>query len=81
MKMNYVIITPARNEEKYIENTLISVINQTVKPQEWIIVNDGSIDRTGSIIDLYADKVEWIRTVHRKDRGFRRHHHGPGLFQ
>ena len=38
----YVIITAARNEEAYIENTIQSVISQTALPLKWIIVSDGS---------------------------------------
>jgi len=67
----YVIITPARDEAEYIEETIKSIINQTVKPLEWVIVNDGSSDTTGEIIKCYAEKFSWIKTVHRKDRGYR----------
>lgn len=67
----YVVITPIRDEEKFIEATIASVRNQTVPPAEWIIVNDGSTDRTGDIVDYYAREVPWIRTVHRDNRGFR----------
>ena len=45
----YVLITPARNEEAFIEKTIESVINQTVLPAKWVIVNDGSTDTTGTI--------------------------------
>jgi len=70
--MKYVIITPVRNEEKYLEKTITSVISQKTKPIEWIIVNDGSSDRTGSIINSYAKQFKWIRAVHRKNRGYRK---------
>ena len=46
----YVIMTPAHNEEAFIEKTLDSMIRQTVKPLRWVIVNDGSTDRTGEIL-------------------------------
>jgi len=68
----YIIISPVRNEDKYIEKTIASVFLQTIKPLEWIIVNDGSTDKTGIIIDRYSKQHHWIRTVHRKDRGFRK---------
>ena len=45
----YVIITPARNEEQFIEKTIQSMIRQSVLPIKWVIVNDGSTDRTGEI--------------------------------
>lgn len=68
----YVVITPVRDEEKYIEKTLECVLRQTVRPAEWVIVNDGSSDRTGAILDKYAAQHEWIRVIHRTNRGFRK---------
>jgi glycosyltransferase involved in cell wall biosynthesis len=70
--IKYVTISPVRDEEKYLEATLESVINQTVKPIEWVIVDDGSTDNTGEIIDGYAKKYPWIRVIHRQNRGFRK---------
>lgn len=70
--MTYVVITPARNEEAYIERTIESIIAQTIRPAEFILVNDGSSDRTAEIMDSYAERFPWIRVVHRKDRGFRK---------
>lgn len=46
----YIIVTPVKNEEKFLEHTLSSIKNQTVQPQKWIIVNDGSADRTREIV-------------------------------
>jgi len=71
MKTKYVIISPVRNEEKYIEKTIKSVINQTVKPTEWIIVNDGSTDGTRGIAERYTEKYDWIKLINRKDKGHR----------
>jgi len=50
----YVIISPVRDEEEHIQATIESVSNQTVRPAEWVIVDDGSTDRTGAIIDHYS---------------------------
>jgi cellulose synthase/poly-beta-1,6-N-acetylglucosamine synthase-like glycosyltransferase len=50
----YVVITPVRNEEEYLPYTLKSMMSQTVKPLKWIIVNDGSTDRTGEIAEEAA---------------------------
>ena len=72
MNTNYIIISPVRDEAKYIRYTIESVISQTVRPFEWIIVNDGSTDSTGDIIDKYAKVYSWIRCVHRSNRGFRK---------
>ena len=68
----YVVITPVRNEEEYIDFTLQSMTAQTIVPLEWIIVNDGSTDRTAEIIDSYAALMPWIKHAQRKDRGFRK---------
>jgi glycosyltransferase involved in cell wall biosynthesis len=68
---NYVIISPVRDEEQYIEKTIRSVVAQTILPIRYVIVNDGSSDKTGSIIDEYARKYPWVSAVHRADRGFR----------
>ncbi len=69
----YIIITPAKNEEKYIELTIQSVIKQTVLPMKWIIVDDGSTDNTASIVRNYSEKYSFIRLVQlpfRKERHF-----------
>lgn len=68
----YVVITPVRDEEENLQSTIESMIRQTVLPQEWVIVNDGSKDGTGKIIDDYASRYPWIRAVHRADRGYRK---------
>jgi glycosyltransferase involved in cell wall biosynthesis len=72
MKMNYIVISAVRDEEQYIESTLRSMVAQKVLPEEWVIVDDGSRDRTVAIVQRYADKYPWIRPVQRKDRGFRK---------
>lgn len=70
--MRYVIITPVRDEERYIEDTLGSVCSQTTLPVEWVIVDDGSSDHTGDIADRYAAKYPWIHVLRRENRGFRK---------
>ena len=61
--LTYVLITAARNEEAYIEETIKSVLAQTVKPLKWIIVSDGSTDSTGEIVKRYAAKHAWIELL------------------
>ena len=71
--MKYVLITPAHNEERFITKTLESVTAQTLLPERWIIVNDGSTDKTGDIAASYAQRFPWIQLVHRSphlDRHF-----------
>src|ERR1700686_959796 len=67
---NYVVISPVRDEEAYIRFTIDCMVHQTIVPKEWIIINDGSSDKTGDIIDEYAQRYPWIRVVHRANRGF-----------
>jgi glycosyltransferase involved in cell wall biosynthesis len=71
-KTQYVIVSPVRDEEKFIAGTVRSVLEQTVRAAEWIIVDDGSADRTGEILDGYAAEHSWIQVVHRANRGFRK---------
>jgi glycosyltransferase involved in cell wall biosynthesis len=73
----YVVISPVRNEAQFIEQTIQAMINQTVKPSEWIIVNDGSTDETGDIVARYAAHYSWIKPINRQDRGYRQR--GPGV--
>lgn len=64
--MNYVIITPAYNEERNIRQTIDSVLVQTVRPLLWVIVDDGSTDHTAEIVRRYAAEHVWIRYVYRE---------------
>ncbi len=64
--MGYAIITPARNEENFIEKTILSVVSQTLKPSVWIIVDDASTDATYRIAKKYAKKYPWIRVKRRE---------------
>lgn len=68
----YVVITPVRDEARFIEQTIISVRRQTVQPTEWLIVDDGSTDGTGSLAERAATGAPWIHVVHRTNRGFRK---------
>jgi biofilm PGA synthesis N-glycosyltransferase PgaC len=60
---SYVLISPVKNEEGYVEQTLQSVLAQTVKPVRWIIVDDGSSDRTPEILRRYAQQADWIQIL------------------
>ena len=66
--MKYVLITPAHNEERFIPKTLESMVAQTLLPERWIIVNDGSTDKTADIAADYAQRFPWIQVVHRSPR-------------
>lgn len=56
----YILITAARNEEAHIERTIKSILGQTLPPMKWIIVSDGSTDRTDEIVDRYAADHDFI---------------------
>lgn len=70
--IRYVVITPVRDEEEHVESTIRSMIGQTIRPCQWVIVNDGSTDGTAKILDKYAEQYSWIKAVHRGNRGFRK---------
>ncbi len=66
--LSYVVITPARNEAAFIELTLKSMLQQTVRPLKWVIVSDGSTDGTDDIVRSYAAKHDWIELVSMPER-------------
>src|SRR5947209_943053 len=69
----YVLISPARNEGKFIATTIESVAQQTYLPLKWVIVNDGSTDSTAEIVAPFAEKYPWLELVNlpvRKERNF-----------
>lgn len=71
-KRNYVILTAAHNEERYIEATIKSVVEQTIPPLRWVIVSDGSTDGTDRIVRRYAREHQWI-TLKRVEKDGSRH--------
>src|SRR5437868_1078466 len=66
--MKYVLITPARNEARLITKTLDSMVAQTLLPERWVIVDDGSTDRTAELVQSYSKRVPWIELVQRVQR-------------
>ena len=60
---SYVVITPARNEARFIEQTIRSMISQTRVPLHWVIVSDGSTDETEEIAKAYSSNYPWIELV------------------
>jgi glycosyltransferase involved in cell wall biosynthesis len=67
-RMKYVLVTPARNEQTFITKTLDAIVGQTLLPERWIIVDDGSTDRTAEIVQDYAKRFSWIELVRRPQR-------------
>jgi|SRR5215469_8312169 len=69
----YVVVTPARNEAGFIESTIKSMLEQTVRPLKWIIVSDGSTDGTDDIVREHMAAHDWIdliRMPEHRDRQF-----------
>ena len=66
--LKYVLISPARNEEAHLEKTIASVVSQTMLPLRWVIVSDGSTDRTEAIAAKAAAAHPWITVVARPVR-------------
>lgn len=60
-KTKYLIVSPVKNEELYVEKTLLSVVNQTLTPSLWLIIDDGSTDRTQEIIEKYSKEYDFIK--------------------
>ena len=60
------VLMSAYNSEKYISESIESILNQTFKDFEFIIINDGSSDNTAKIIQKYAEKDERIRFINSK---------------
>jgi biofilm PGA synthesis N-glycosyltransferase PgaC len=66
--LNYVLVTAARNEGRFIERTLRSVVAQTRLPLHWVIVDDGSTDETPQLVEKFAKEHPWIELVRRPQR-------------
>lgn len=66
---NISVIVPVFNVEKYLERCICSIINQTYKNLEIILVDDGSSDKSGSICDAYKLRDPRIKVVHKKNSG------------
>jgi len=59
----YIVITPVKDEEQFVEHTLQSMTDQSLKPIRWFIVDDGSGDRTAEIVERYEKDHEFIRLI------------------
>ncbi|MBX3300762.1 MAG: glycosyltransferase family 2 protein [Nitrospira sp.] len=75
VNLKYALITPAWNEEKHLEELIRSVSDQTVLPVRWVVVSDGSTDRTDEIVRSAASRFPWIILL-RLERDPERHFAG-----
>lgn len=71
MSKKFILMTAAKNEEQYIGEAIKSVIQQTVHPVAWFIMDDGSTDRTADIVREYAAQYPFIRLNSAGERGGR----------
>jgi poly-beta-1,6-N-acetyl-D-glucosamine synthase len=69
--IRYAVISPVRDEAKHLEQTIKSMVEQTIRPVQLILVNDGSTDSTAAILNRWSALHDWITVVHRPDRGQR----------
>jgi glycosyltransferase involved in cell wall biosynthesis len=67
-----VIISPCRDEEATLERTIACLAAQSRLPDLWVVVDDGSSDRTPEILREAAQRLPWLRIVRRQDRGARK---------
>ena len=72
--MRFYIVIPAHNEELFIEKTLQSLCNQTLKPQKVVVVNDNSTDNTEEIVKRFEQNYDWISLIKLKTSN----EHKPG---
>ena len=63
------IIVPVYNSEKYVAKSIESLIKQTLKDIQIILVDDGSKDNSGAICDEYATKDERVMVIHKENAG------------
>ena len=63
------VIVPVYKVESYLEQCISSIIKQTYKNLEIILVNDGSPDNCGKLCDIYAKKDSRIKVIHKKNGG------------
>lgn len=67
--MSVSVIVPVYNVESYVAKCIESIVNQTFKDLDIILVDDGSTDSSGSICDRYAEKDKRIRVIHKENGG------------
>ena len=63
LEMDYYIVIPAHNEEQFLATTLESVLQQSLPPKKVVVVDDNSTDKTGEIIEQFADRHNCIQKV------------------
>jgi len=75
----YVVISPVRDEAEFLPRVIKAMETQTIQPQEWVVVDDGSTDATWEILSEAAARNPWMNIVRKPDRGVRSV--GPGVVE
>jgi len=75
----YLLVSPCRDEAKFIRRTLDSVAAQSIPPTLWVVIDDGSSDESPAILEEYARRLPFLKVVRRTDRG--RRNVGPGVIE
>jgi len=70
----YAVVTPVRDEADHFARTAESIVSQTHRPQQWVVVDDGSTDGTRELAERYAAEHDWIEVIapdveHERARG------------
>lgn len=60
---NYIVVTPCKNEELNIPHLIKSVVNQTIRPVLWVIVDDGSTDKTSEMVSQIEQDCNWVKGI------------------
>ena len=63
------VIVPIYNVEKYLKQCIDSLLNQTLKDIEIVLVDDGTKDNSGKIADEYKSKFDNIKVIHQENGG------------
>lgn len=69
MNITLSVIVPIYNVEKYLESCIESILSQTYKEYELILVNDGSVDSSGEICNKYAMENKHVKLIHKENGG------------
>lgn len=75
----YLLVSPSRDEARFLARTLDSVAAQSTPPACWVVIDDGSTDESPAILAEYARRLPYLRVVRRTDRGGRSV--GPGVIE
>lgn len=67
--MNISVVIPVYNVEAYLHYAIESLVNQTYKNFEVLLINDGSTDNSGKLCDKYVQEYDWIRVFHKENGG------------